>query len=1028
MSELATAETIGPLLEVADSHGSLRTRLDALDIATRLLLDPQAWFAVAGVTRRVLSDTEPGSSERRRTLDIATRILLLSVRRALRRIAADADDPDAEALSEALAQARDPSQARRLLEAAKQGREEVFELLATMPLEEAGIAPGEIPSIPRGADPDTRVWRALALARLGRFRAVNSVLKAHTLDAPMFQGNPWTPYDRIAAMRPVPPPMRRHLLKAHSKGRTSELGRRIVWAVTGIASATGEPIEEREEAPAEPTADEPTATPQQLVAARAVAESVLASLSEKMPPASDDLDALEHLPPDEVTSFVLSLITEANQLAVELPPDDPRGFFLGNSILDIVIHLRATEAWPVRELFGLFPRSVVLDTGQMAWVIGRAPIEGVVAQLASRLTTATTGTEDERIAWLTAVADTLAGRASSPWRGAGPGGSDVVGPGVLIDDTLEGAESARELEPPEEEAAVAERRRVHAQLRHDGLPRTTFLAGADNVVRTWIGLPEPDAGAVADTAIPTVDLPPQGLTLDAVLRWRDQIDHGTIHLPSDRTARSNDCDLHIHVPDDERFVSAEIAFLYRGRTFEVVQVEAFVLPPGAAAQPHHTVEVKVQVAQREVVELADSNEVDAVMIYGEDRTRVGGPGCRGPTNVRVYGRASGTSFNLKDPQAVIDYLNTELFVAETSLVRRHVKQGQTDEVLDTKDSDVLRILRTLASHGAALYNSLGDGFRDPGPRIQLQNHDPREYSPVEFVYDRGFPTTDTDELKICSEGLAALGSDADDCPHCPPADELPADLRIANPTICPFGFWSLQKIIERRDAVPQGSEVAGGQSFPLPNRRHLPPIDSVLFASSDRVEPEERDRTWQSLEALLPYAERAPSWTEWRQSLASRVPSLLLALPHHGVEGGLDYLEVGDEGLPERDRWLFRGQLIEEFVNPYRLEPGPIVLLLGCRTGAPTDLGYVAMARRFQQLPVSIVLGTLAQVLGRHAAPVAREIVAQLASVDDPDTDFGTIMRRVRRRMLAQGYLMALCLVSLGDAEWRLTPRETTNQ
>ena len=35
-------------------------------------------------------------------------------------------------------------------------------------------------------------------------------------------------------------------------------------------------------------------------------------------------------------------------------------------------------------------------------------------------------------------------------------------------------------------------------------------------------------------------------------------------------------------------------------------------------------------------------------------------------------------------------------------------------------------------------------------------------------------------------------------------------------------------------------------------------------------------------------------------------------------------------------------------------------------------------------------------------------------------------MLRVRRRMLARGYLMAMCLVALGDAEWRLTPRNAT--
>ena len=80
------------------------------------------------------------------------------------------------------------------------------------------------------------------------------------------------------------------------------------------------------------------------------------------------------------------------------------------------------------------------------------------------------------------------------------------------------------------------------------------------------------------------------------------------------------------------------------------------------------------------------------------------------------------------------------------------------------------------------------------------------------------------------------------------------------------------------------------------------------------------------------------------------------------------------------------------------------------------------LTRRVQQQRASIVLGTLAKVLGRHTAPVAQELVRQLAAVRDGQTDFGTLMRRVRRRMLGQGYLMALCLVVLGDAQWRLAP------
>jgi hypothetical protein len=146
-------------------------------------------------------------------------------------------------------------------------------------------------------------------------------------------------------------------------------------------------------------------------------------------------------------------------------------------------------------------------------------------------------------------------------------------------------------------------------------------------------------------------------------------------------------------------------------------------------------------------------------------------------------------------------------------------------------------------------------------------------------------------------------------------------------------------------------------------------------------------------------------------------------LPHHGVDAALDYLEIGDEQCATEIRRLSLGQLTRLYVNPQGVTPGPIVLLLGCQTGAQTETGYVSMVRRFQQLQTSVVVGTLAKILGRHAAPVASEFVTQLLAEEDPEADFGTVMRRVRRRMLANGYLMALCLVALGDAEWRLTPR-----
>ncbi len=1036
MNEILTTGFIEPLLEKADSDQEIEVRLDAVDIATRLPLEEEAWFAVADSVNRVLSDSAVDSDDRRRALEIAVRVPLLTFRKYLRRIASDADDPDGDVLNDRLAEVGDPSQAGRLLEQASQGRDDVFEALAAMPLEHANVEAGEMAPVAPDGDPNAALWRALALARLGDFHHLDSILEAdEDLGFTMFLGDPWTPYDRIAAVRPVPPPMREHLLDALSRGQINDLGRYIVWAVTGVADAEGNPVEEPEPgSQVEPIVMEISATPEQEAEARAAVGRLLAGFDPEHQASSDDLDALVFLPAGEAADFVARLIGEGNRLAAELPPGVPPEIELGNRILSVVEKLRANEGWPVAELSALFVDGGALDCDQMAWVIGSAPAQQTISDLA-RLVPAEGADRARLIPLNCAVADRYAGRSGSPWRGAAGGGGEILGRGPLIDDTPEEAALDRSLPPPAApmpemgEAVEApttepeEERRVVAQIRIQGQPRNTFVSGTENIIRCWIGLDTPEVGAVADDSIPGVPISPGGLTLDVVLVWNDQTDRGTIHLPAHRTARSSECDLHIQIPEGERFVSAEIAFLYRGRVFEIVRVEAFVVAPSAAEEPHHTMEVKVQAAQREVIELEDSRQVDAVMVFGADRSRGGDPDDRQPSTLRVFGRQADGNYDLGDADEAIEFLNHELFTAAKSMVRWRARQGRTEEVLDTDHEDVLFVLRTLARHGAALFNSLtGQGFTDSGERLQVFNKDLKEYAPVEFVYDRGFPV---DDAKICEEGLAALDSDAEDCPHCPSAANLSDDLRDANPVICPFGFWSLQKIIERRDPVAHEAGESAEHSFPVADRRHLPPIDSVLFASSHNVEEADRTATWESLKSVLPNAFRAASWPEWRATLDDQRPSLLLALPHHGVENNLDYLEIGDEQLPKSDRQLSRGRLTKIYTNPHDHEPGPIVLLLGCRTGTDTEVGYVALARRFQQLRTSIVLGTLAKVLGRHAAPVARELVAQLAAVDDPEIDFGTVMRRVRRRMLAKGYLMALCLVALGDAEWRLTARPT---
>ncbi|MCW8890596.1 MAG: hypothetical protein OQL20_08060, partial [Sedimenticola sp.] len=551
-----------------------------------------------------------------------------------------------------------------------------------------------------------------------------------------------------------------------------------------------------------------------------------------------------------------------------------------------------------------------------------------------------------------------------------------------------------------------------------------FVTGSETIIRCWIGLPDEETASVASSPIPSLPIPNQGLPLTAELCWKDQTASQPLILPANRTARSGDCDLPLFVPEGERFISAEVVFRYRGRAFEVVLIEAFAIAPDAQEQPHQTVELKVQSSRRQLIELPDSHPYDATVIWGGDSAHENSSDSVPPT-LRIFGGTGGRQFDLPGSVSALEWLNQSLFNTQKSLIRQRAADTQeTPPELDADSPELLMLLRDMARHGAALYNELeAQGFTDPGERIQLLNRQPQDYVPLEFIYDRGFPA---DDVKLCEGWREALLANESDCPLCS-QQTLTAEQRTWTPTLCPLGFWSMQKIIERVDPSNTAVEdLSAGQSHPTLTRRKLPPLDNILFAASHRVPELERSETTTALQQQFAQPRLANNWDEWRAALTQNTPPLLLAIPHHDVASALDFLEIGDEQLPAQQRRLSRAQITNLYVNPEGKDPGPILLLLGCRTGTTTEDGYVRLTRRFQQLKTSIVLGTMAKILGRHAAPVARELVTQLVNASDPQADFGTIMRQVRRRMLLNGYLMAFCLVALGDAEWQLTPRQPT--
>lgn len=1002
-------DALEPLLTVAQSDPDVTVRLAALDAATRFPLDRQAWQRVAEVNWQIVQDAAPGSSARRKGLALAVRIPLRSLREHLRGMAEDESDVDREALAAALDQAGDESRIFPLLAQVRSGHLGAFEAMAAMPVEDV-LAPSDVPALMPGDAPS--FWRALVLARLGEFGPLDAFFSGQVPAPDIFWGSPWSAYDAVARVRPIPEPMRAHLLEslallditpqerlpAHETQRLVQL---TVWAATGIADAEGDLI----------VVSEPTPTP--------------------IPPpapaiARHDLDLVEPLPQDSVAEQVQEVLAQGNRQAMALDPNFPAPIVLGNHIVEMIGYMPVSKDWPVAALAAgqIETERPALADSQLAWVIARDQAGHLIGELAGLMAQQHGTSERLRIMdLLGTAADFQGGRAGSPMLGAGGAGSTLTGRGELIDDTAH--RSARAMAPPAPEMtpppniADVEERRINVRILHQGKPRNSFVAGADNTIRCWIGLQEKDSAA-ADQPIAKLDIPPEGLPLTVQLVWRDasgqdHTDSKPMLLPPGRTARTGDCDLLLHVPAGERYVSAEILFRYNGSLFEAVRVEAFALDANETEGPQHEIRVRVQASRRKVIELPDRHKVDATIVYGDDNPGTAPvEGALGSPSLRVFGTNQVGSFDLSDAKTAIKWLNETLFTTEKLVVRRHAAgNAPAQEELDADDPDVRVLLRDMARHGAGLYNQLIDqGFTDPGDRIQVLNLEPNSYVPIEFVYDRGYPVT---KAKLCMDGLHALHTGAAACPVC--SAPVAADQRSNAPLICVFGFWSLRKVIER---VEVG---AGGQpSVPAQQRRSLPVIDAAAFASSHIVPEDERNTTRKVLQESFSQFYMAEDWQQWADAVKQQ-PPLLVVLPHHGVQSALDYLEIGDEALDEDLGKLSHAQITPQFINPDGRDPGPIVLLLGCQTAAQSDTGYVGITRRIQQQHASIVLGTLAQILGRHAAPLARELVAQLTAVDDPTADFGTIMLLVRRRMLARGYLMAMCLVALGDAEWRLSKR-----
>jgi hypothetical protein len=286
--------------------------------------------------------------------------------------------------------------------------------------------------------------------------------------------------------------------------------------------------------------------------------------------------------------------------------------------------------------------------------------------------------------------------------------------------------------------------------------------------------------------------------------------------------------------------------------------------------------------------------------------------------------------------------------------------------------------------------------------------------PVEFIYDREAPTS---TAPLCPKARAALPSGT--CTHtCPPGDE--------QAVICPFAFWGMSRVIERHAHRAKYTQALGAIDFamqaePTSTRPRMRVLREGLLAATDRVRqsvPGAVDGLRSTIDgATDESATIATSWAEWCNAVSAGSPSLLALIVHTEPVAPGDTMARMEIGTQE---WLASVDIKPSHIRGHGGDP-PLVLLLGCETGAP-DVSFLGFVAEMRYRGAGIVVSAGSKIHAAHAVPTLEAFVKELSDMTAADgTQFGEVMRRIRCALVAKDLPMVLCLTAYGDADWLLT-------
>jgi hypothetical protein len=551
---------------------------------------------------------------------------------------------------------------------------------------------------------------------------------------------------------------------------------------------------------------------------------------------------------------------------------------------------------------------------------------------------------------------------------------------------------AARAEPP----AVGSRERfVQAELFDGSGPAVARieqgpLVAGEYRLEVWVGPPRTGA-LIAPVTLPELPSVPDGHTLTVVftapaLDSEPQV-RGLVLPPvgaSDRVYFA------FRIREGLGRLEARISVLYENRVLQTLLLAADV---GVGKATRLTLALEA-IVRRDLDGIAGRRPFDAAVITNRLASQ------------RTLSVFAGEHVSLVPAGGSIAQLTQEVSALLENATNNAKKYGKPDSP-GTSD-----LLSGLARKGVLLRDALLDM-----PRVRNDLAEAKRIQIIAATLDE--PTL---PIEICYDGVAP-GEGAVTCPQWEAALSAgacqPACPNDRGSVVCPVAFWGTSRSIERHayakvDAQHLGAAAYALQSEPAEGRKRLPLVQGSLCAAADAaraVDAAAVDLAFADAGKLAEPNAEVKDWAAWRQAIAQN-PSVLLLLAHTDQKEGMRTLVIGAKDT------AFITSVDASYVGGGGGQ-GPVVLLLGCSTGI-AELAFQSVVARFCRGGASIVIGTLCEILGQQAAPIASEILGELKRVAaaSEGTPLGDLVPALRRRLLARGYPIVMAIAPYGDADW----------